>query len=440
MNRADLLNAFRPASEVDDPQLFAGRQEQVEKLTDALHTIGSVPIIYGHRGLGKSSLALQMQRIAMGDVELLSRRGSSTLALSAEQAYLTFYITCTDAIKNVRSLLQTLLNTMESIQYTQDANGRAQHLVDRTTRKKLTFKLFEVESTKRYESAKSRVSNERLSLEEKIVELVDLISDIYQQPVLFIIDEFDRIANTANIASLLKAISSEQLKFLLVGIGSSIADLLTDHQSLERQLVPVQVPLMNRLELREIVRSAERILEEKCYLIQFSDQGRNLLTKVASGFPWFVHVLGQATLVNVTKTDRQIVEREDVVTALNELVRNRFAQQFSDMYQNAVRDSAIREMVLRAFAEWNAENIPTSEVYRLLKGKLDVSNPSIYKGHLASAEFGSIIFSPAFQSRGLVRFRNQMFKVYVKLRSSIYKDVADQVNAAYNELRETKNP
>lgn len=88
--RSILVNSFRPATEVDDPRLFAGRHDEIRALTDALHTDGAAPIIYGHRGLGKSSLALQMERIAQGDVELLSHIGSENLAMSDSEFYLTF--------------------------------------------------------------------------------------------------------------------------------------------------------------------------------------------------------------------------------------------------------------------------------------------------------------------------------------------------------------
>jgi len=70
-----LLNAFTPAKEVDDPEFFAGRAAQVVQLTDALHVIGSCPIIYGNRGLGKTSLAVQIRYIAAGDDTLLESLG-----------------------------------------------------------------------------------------------------------------------------------------------------------------------------------------------------------------------------------------------------------------------------------------------------------------------------------------------------------------------------
>ncbi|WP_445256596.1 hypothetical protein [Nocardioides aurantiacus] len=81
ITRSELMNAFQPATELEDPERFAGRERQVRELADALHVVGSVPLIYGDRGLGKSSLALQLRLIAMGDIELLADLDSERLAV-----------------------------------------------------------------------------------------------------------------------------------------------------------------------------------------------------------------------------------------------------------------------------------------------------------------------------------------------------------------------
>lgn len=190
---------------------------------------------------------------------------------------------------------------------------------------------------------------------------------------------------------------------------------------------------MTAPELRQIVSSAEELLREKGESYGFAEGAVDFFVRVSSGFPWFVHVLGQAALIMAANQGRSRVERQDAVDAANSLVGNRFAQQFSDMYQNAVRDSMQRELVLRAFAEWRMGDIPTADVYRILKEKLGVNNPSAYRGHLTSAEYGSVIFSPAFQSRGLVRFRNEMFKAYVRIRRSIYVGVDTNVREAFGQ-------
>jgi Cdc6-like AAA superfamily ATPase len=427
------MNAFQPATELDDPERFAGRARQVRELADSLRATGSTPLIYGDRGLGKSSLALQVRRIAMGDLELLALLDAERLGLPPGREFLTFYVTCTDATRTFPDLLQSLVNSAESVDnvsWTRDQ--RASELVDRTTRRKLTLKIVELESTRRYQTESQRLSYQELNLEEKLRQLTELLSITYDQPVLFIIDELDRMADTRGLASFLKAASSESLKFILVGIASHVSDLLSDHQSLERRLVPVRVPLMTGAELGQIVVKAQEYLNHQGVPIRFTPDAVLALARVAAGFPWFVHVLGQQCLIDADDRGADEITEAEVGWATSEILRNRFAQQFADMYQMAVRDSSVREMTLRAFAKWTDPDIPTGEVYRVLR-RLGVNGASTYRGHLCQSEYGSILFVPVLQKRGLVRFRNEMFKAYVRLRPSIYEDLDRKVDEAWRQ-------
>jgi hypothetical protein len=147
MNRSKhsiLMNAFRPAKEIDDPEFFAGRASQVARLTNSLHVIGSCPIIYGDRGLGKTSLAVQMRYIAMGHSELLESLEIGNRAFGEESRYVTFLVTCTDATRTFNDLIQVLINAAEDAL---DSGSRqnASTLAERTVSRKISLKAFEAE-------------------------------------------------------------------------------------------------------------------------------------------------------------------------------------------------------------------------------------------------------------------------------------------------------
>jgi Cdc6-like AAA superfamily ATPase len=430
--RNTLMGAFRPAQEVDDPDFFAGRMEQICTLVDALHVPGSCPLIYGDRGLGKTSLAVQMKFIAMGDDELLRTNGLGDRVLEEDEQFLCFFVTCTDATKDVNGLLQLLINAAEEADFSEVAkSGKAKVLIERTTSRKISLKAFEAESIRRYAREKSAPSYQMLSLPEKLTKITQILVDSYNMPVLFIVDELDRLTRTRGLASYIKAASNFAVKFMLVGIASNISSLLSDHLSLERSLVPVRVPRMNEGELYEIVEKADSYLAANGLEVKFDHFATLKLVEYAAGFPWFVHVIGLSALLYAVDQKRSEVVESDVTFAIHEITRNQFAQQFSDTYMDCVRNSYQREVVLRAFAEWPPVDIPTSEIYRLLKTWLDVPNPSVYKGHLASKEYGSVIFTPQFQHRSTVRFSNEMFKVYVRLRPSIYDKTDKRVAEAF---------
>lgn len=429
MNRKALLNAFSPAQEVLDPELFAGRHDQLKSLSDALRTVGSCPVIYGDRGLGKSSLAVQCQLIAMGNGELLEEADAADWILSDEETYLTFFVTCSDDVRTFDDLQKRILNAFHDFSDEGVKGGAGNQLIDKQTRRKISLKVFETETTTKYEKEAKRLNVENLNLTEKIRREAELLADCYSQQILVIIDELDRVENVTGLASFLKAMSSERLKFVLVGIAQSLSDLDLDHPSIERHLWPVQVPRMSRKELREIVSRALRKLASEGIEFTFSSGAASKLVECSAGFPWFVHVIGQSALLEASNAEVKEVNESHLNDAIRNLTKNRFAQHFRDSYQQAVRDSYNREVVLRVFAKWRGTDIPTVNVYSAAK-KLGVTNPAVYKGHLCSETYGSPLMTPGFQERGLVRFRNEMFKQYVNLTRSLYEGVITKVDEA----------
>src|SRR6266540_7408359 len=61
--RAEIGKVFNPAAPVEEKALFAGRIEQVNNVVDAISQRGQHAIIYGERGVGKTSLANVLQQM-----------------------------------------------------------------------------------------------------------------------------------------------------------------------------------------------------------------------------------------------------------------------------------------------------------------------------------------------------------------------------------------
>src|SRR5260370_30228217 len=112
-DRKKILNAFRPGRAIDIHAQLAGRKYEIETLVDTLHADGACPIVYGERGLGKTSLALQIERIALGDTELLDELSLPDRILPEDQRFTTFFFFCSDGISSKDELLQRLINTAE---------------------------------------------------------------------------------------------------------------------------------------------------------------------------------------------------------------------------------------------------------------------------------------------------------------------------------------
>jgi hypothetical protein len=386
-------------------------------------------LIFGDRGLGKTSLAIQGQLIAIGVNDLLNRIGASQRAISEASTFLSFYVSCSDDVVDTDGVIQLLVNAAGQVDIDESKGKRVAQLINRQTSHKISLKFYELQVTRTYEREFSQIREEDLSPTERLVKIVRALWKNYGQPVLFIIDELDRVNDTRGLASLLRNLSSDQLKFLLVGVAQSVTELNFDHASIERTLVPIKVPRMGKGELADIVDRAVGRMHSAGAPVSFSARARTRLVQVAGGFPWFVHVIGQRALVATVDAARTTIEEDDITRAIQDLTKNRFAQRFSDIYQQCIRDSMQREIVLRTFASWPGIDIPIGEVYPVLR-QLGVRNPAIYKGHLASPAYGAILVTPPYQKRGLVRFRDEMFKRYAFLRPSLYEDIDKRVEEA----------
>lgn len=429
-NRATLLNAFTPSREVVEPELFAGRQKQILELCDALQTAGQIPVIYGDRGLGKTSLAVQAQLIAMGATELLDSIKASDRSIPESEAFLALYVACSDEVRTGADLIQLLINSLEDLDVENTDSDRPSRLVDRKTSMGVTLKLFRLESVRTYQAQAERIRFENLNLSEKLQKVVRAIGDSTEQrKILFIIDEIDRAESLSGFASFLHNVSSPVLRFMLIGVAQNIADLHLSHPSVDRALVPISVPRMTRGELADVIDRAVSALHRSGLPHRFAPEARKKLVEIAGGFPWFIHVIGQQALISAADSGQEIVSKDHITRAIRNLTERRFAQQFADAYHQAVRDSAQREKVLRVFASWASSQIPTREVYPILK-RLGVRNPAVYKGHLTSADYGEVIIRTGNSKSGIMQFRNEMFKQYAYLRPSIFAGVDGEVESA----------
>lgn len=434
-SRSDLINAFVPSSSMDDPSRFSGRAEEVKQLADAVRADGTVPLIYGQRGLGKSSIAVQLSRIAQGDPELLRELDAGNRIVPEEEQAIAFYVTCEDSTKDLDGLLRMMINAVEKLQFEELAKDHGSFkMVDKTTKTGVSLKLFNHEQVRSYQSEVRERDLSALTPSERLVYLAETLTSTYGQRVIFIIDELDRLDGVKGLASFLKANSSPILKFALVGIATTEGELLADHGSLGRQLVPVMIGTMKPRELNSIVRQTELFLKDAGWTFDFEEEAAVELSHIAAGFPWFVHVIGQRLLIEADDQARHVIRKEDVSEAVKLLATRQMAQTFFDAYQKAVRDSLPRETVLRLFASWPQDHIPTSEMYPVAKA-LGVGGAATYVGHLTKDQCGSVLARAPQQNRALYYFPDQMFKTYVSLRPAIYEGVDEDIERVRSERR-----
>ena len=80
-----LSSAFRPHAPIDDSKLFAGRTQELAQIIDCINQIGRHGLLFGERGVGKTSLA-RVFKSFLGH--------GSSVGEGTQTAILVPYVTC----------------------------------------------------------------------------------------------------------------------------------------------------------------------------------------------------------------------------------------------------------------------------------------------------------------------------------------------------------
>ena len=282
---AELTKIFKPSAPTSDRELFRGRQGELERLALATQEQGQHAILFGERGVGKTSLAYMGMEVF---------RLSNPLGIVVRIA-----CTADDSFSSLWKKLAT----------------RAQSTVDKLDDKQLR---------ELYQPAIDRV-REVLASEDRITpEDVGRALDILSAaaPLLVVIDEFDRIADFsagAEFADLIKQISDDLLSCTLciVGVADDVSGLMAGHESVDRSLKAIAMPRMSTSELRQIVEAGFEVFRRATgYEISVTPAAVAAIANMSQGFPYYTHLLASAIGRLAITSARNEVQFEDVFSAL----------------------------------------------------------------------------------------------------------------------------
>jgi len=206
--KMDVIAAFSPSAPVDNRALFAGRIGQITTILNVVMQRGQHAIIYGERGVGKTSLANVIH-------DFITGRGRSIKVAK---------LNC-DAEITFAKLWKSVFKRLPTVQVQGTVGFRSGEL-----QSCLTFD--------------SKITDQ--SGPEDIREAFEH----FNEPTIVIIDEIDRIQDKttrAKLADTIKTLSdnSTPVTLILVGVGDSVEYLIEEHKSLERALVQIQLPRMS---------------------------------------------------------------------------------------------------------------------------------------------------------------------------------------------------
>ncbi|MDP5279926.1 ATP-binding protein [Sphingomonas sp. DG1-23] len=274
----EALDLFSPGAPIDEAGLLAGRKSQIDKLLDAVLQRGQHAILYGERGVGKSSLANVFATKLFGPTRYIQ----------------IIHVNC-----------------------------HPQDDFDAIWRK--VFRRLEAEDasiTDRYER--------QIMPDDVVIEMSKFA--LVSTPII-ILDEFDKIDdNNARVAvaNTIKNLSDRSVKatIILVGVADSAERLVADHESVTRCLRHVPMHRMFSSELREII---ETRLAQLGMAIQ--PDALALIVAMSRGLPHYAHLVGQQSARVALEKKKLVVDLSHIdeampgsVGQIDQIIRRQYHQ------------------------------------------------------------------------------------------------------------------
>jgi hypothetical protein len=306
-----VAEAFRPAAPIDRRSLFAGRAGEIAELYLVVGQPGQHAVVYGERGVGKTSLAIVV-------AELL--RGSGTVVARAN---------C-DASDDFSTVWRKALSEL-SFNRTTEAVG------------------FGSDPTETRTPATTLLGSDDVT-PHAVQRALSTIGR--RTPVAIIFDEFDRLGagagkDRALFADTIKTLSDRAVPatIVIVGVADDVGGLIREHGSVERALVQIRMPRMSREELAEIATGG---LESARMTIAKTSVSR--ITALSQGLPHYTHLLTQLAAQAALAERRADIAMRHVDAAVARAIE-RATQSVTEAYYRATAgDGHGRRRVLLACA------------------------------------------------------------------------------------------
>ena len=362
----EVSQVFSPGAPIDESDLFAGRVEQLGDLINAVNQRGQHAIIFGERGVGKTSLANTFTMF-------MHRPAASAIARR---------INC-DGVASFQSLWRKVFDELQM-----------------------------------------DVSIGRDTGPDDIRRLLASLSAA-SRPII-VLDEFDRLApgRTAGlIADTVKSLSDHSVNttIILVGVADSVAELLRGHASVGRALVEIPMPRMSDEEIEEILDKRSQRLS-----MTMTDQVRGQIVRYSQGLPHYTHLIGLNAFQEAAADQIKQVTETHLQRSINKCIF-KAQQTIKDAYYKATSsprpDNLFKEVLLACslapadqLGFFAATDVVTP-MSVIMQGRYEIPSFARHLKEFCTEERGAILERRGEPRKYRYRFRDPLMRPYVTLHA-----------------------
>lgn len=379
--RVQLRQAFTPDAPISHKDSLQGRSKQISQVIEAVADAGKHAIVFGERGVGKTSLAGLIHDFWIDFIK--------------EHGFITARVNC-EPLDDYASIWSHV----------------AEEILEGYKEDKL--------------KPDFRVLLEELDIGDATPNLVRRCFQACDDICVIIIDEFDRIPDTETIqrfADTIKGLSDYNVNatLVLVGVADTIDELIGNHASIDRNLIQIFVPRLKAEDIQGIV--ASRLTQ-----VNMSTDSLVLgyVSFLSQGLPYYAHLLGLTSGLAAVDDGQSHVTMVHLVSGLRVAIENALETIRAAYYQataSTKKESLYRHVLLACaitpvdelgyFAAGDVRE-PLSKV--LGEQVVDIAKYLRHLSEFCSEGRGGILQSSGPQWKKRYRFKDPLLRPYALLK------------------------